>query len=153
MPPPFSDRFFGGRSEILVTLFLLVTPRTWGAQFAPAREVSRTSIYRFVALKSEASNISLETFLVKVLQGFRTTFSKLDPKKTEFFWPKAAQFGHRNFFENFEFFVCWIFLEGVFFSVCWYVSVSPVCYFLGRYAVSGSELKCMRQPKSENGYI
>ena len=139
MPPPFSDGFFGGRSEILVTLFLQVTPRTWGAQFAPAREVSRTCTHHFVVLKSEASNISLETFLVKVLQWVRTTFPKLDPKKTEFFWPKAAQFGHRNFFENFEFFVCWIFLEGVIFSVCWYVSVSPVCYFLGRYAVSGSE--------------
>lgn len=118
MPPRISDGFWGGRPQILVTLFFWVTPRTCAPQFACAREVSRTTIYHFVALKSEASNIPIEYILVKVLQGVRTTFSKLDPKKTELFWPKAAQFGYRKFLKNFEFFVCWIFLEGVFFSVC-----------------------------------
>ena len=118
MPPRISDGFLGGRPQILVTLFFQVTPLTCRAQFACAREVSRTCIYHFVVLKSEGSNICIGHILVKVLQGNRTTFSKLDPKKTELFWPKAAQFAHRKFLKNFEFFVCWIFLEGVFFSVC-----------------------------------
>lgn len=78
---------------------------------------------------------------------------KTRTKKTEFFWPNGAQFGGRIFFEKKKKFVCLIFAEGVFFSVCQQVSAPKVHIAVPRYAVSPPELKRTRQPKFDFGYI